>query len=44
MPQVFHVSDRICVMRQGRVMKELKTVDTTMDEVVSLITGSLNVE
>ena len=44
MPQVFHLSDRICVMRQGRVMKELKTVDTTMDEVVSLITGSLNVE
>ena len=44
MPQVFHVSDRICVMRQCRVMKELKTVDTTMDEVVSLITGSLNVE
>ena len=44
MLQVFHVSDRICVMRQGRVMKELKTVDTTMDEVVSLITGSLNVE
>lgn len=44
MPRVFHVSDRICVMRQGRVMKELKTVDTTMDEVVSLITGSLNVE
>ena len=44
MPQVFHVSDRICVMRQSRVMKELKTVDTTMDEVVSLITGSLNVE
>lgn len=44
MPQIFHVSDRICVMRQGRVMKELKTVDTTMDEVVSLITGSLNVE
>ena len=44
MPQVFHVSDRIWVMRQGRVMKELKTVDTTMDEVVSLITGSLNVE
>ena len=44
LPQVFHVSDRICVMRQGRGMKELKTVDTTMDEVVSLITGSLNVE
>lgn len=35
MPQVFHVSDRICVMRQGRVMKELKTVDTTMDEVIN---------
>lgn len=44
MPQVFHVSDRICVMRQGKVMKELRTVDTTMDEVVSLITGSINME
>lgn len=44
LPQVFHISDRICVMRQGRVMKELLTKETTMDEVVSLITGAISVE
>ena len=44
LPQVFHISDRICVMRQGKVMRELLTEDTTMDEVVSLITGALSVE
>ena len=31
-------------MRQGKVMRELLTEDTTMDEVVSLITGALSVE
>lgn len=41
MAQVFRISDRICVMRQGKVMSELKTKYTTMDEVVGLITGSL---
>lgn len=44
LPQVFHISDRICVMRQGQVMKELLTKETTMDEVVSLITGVISVE
>lgn len=44
LPQVFHISDRICVMRQGQVMKELLTKETTMDEVVSLITGAISVE
>lgn len=42
--QVFHISDRICIMRQGKVIKELQTADTTSDEVVSLITGAINVE
>ncbi len=41
MAQVFQISDRICVMRQGKVMSELKTMNTTMDEVVGLITGSV---
>ena len=41
MAQVFQISDRICVMRQGKVMSVLKTKDTTMDEVVGLITGSI---
>lgn len=39
LPQVFHISDRICVMRQGKAVKEFMTCDTTMDIVVSLITG-----
>lgn len=38
---VFKISDQICIMRQGNVIKQLKTVDTTMDEVVSLITGTI---
>ena len=41
MQHVFHISDRICVMRQGKVVKELKVPETSMDEVVSLITGSV---
>jgi len=40
LPQVFHISDRICVMRQGKVIGELRTEDTTMDEVVAMITGA----
>ena len=44
LPQVFYISDRICVMRQGKVIKELKTQDTTMDEVVSMITGAITTD
>ena len=44
LPQVFHISDRICVMRQGMVIKELLTAETNMDEVVSMITGAVSVE
>jgi ABC-type sugar transport system ATPase subunit len=43
MPQVFNISDRICVMRHGQVIKELKTEDTSMDEVVSMITGAAGI-
>ena len=41
MQHVFHISDRICIMRQGKVVKELKSKETSMDEVVSFITGSV---
>lgn len=41
LPQVFHISDRICVMRQGNIISELLTKDTDMDEVVSMITGAV---
>ena len=44
LPHVFHISDRICVMRQGKVIKELITEETNMDEVVSMITGAFNIE
>ncbi len=44
LPQVFSISDRICVMRQGKVIKELKTEDTVMDEVVAMITGAVAVD
>ena len=44
LPHVFYISDRICVMRQGKVIKELKTQDTTMDEVVSMITGAITTD
>lgn len=40
LPQVFHISDRICIMRQGKVIEELMVKDTSMDEVVALITGA----
>ena len=44
LPHVFYISDSICVMRQGKVIKELKTQDTTMDEVVSMITGAITTD
>lgn len=44
LPQVFHISDRICVMRQGKVIKELQTEVTSMDEVVAMITGAVTVD
>lgn len=44
MPHVFEISDRICVMRQGRIVKCLHTPETDMEQVVSLITGSITAE
>jgi ABC-type sugar transport system ATPase subunit len=38
--QVFNISDRICVMRQGFAVGTVRTDTTTDEEVVRLITGS----
>jgi fructose transport system ATP-binding protein len=40
MPQVFDVTDRIFVLRHGMHAGTVKTLDTTMDEVIKLITGA----
>ncbi|MEN9821793.1 MAG: hypothetical protein RLZ04_219 [Actinomycetota bacterium] len=37
--QVFRVSDRIAVMRQGRLVANLVTADSSGDELLALITG-----
>ena len=38
---VFEVTDRIVVLRQGRIEADLKTVETQMRDVVSHIVGAL---
>ena len=43
LPQVFSIADRICVMRHGNVITEKRTDETSMDEIVSLITGAISV-
>lgn len=43
LPQVFEISDRICVMRHGKVVCIVKTADTTMEEIVAMITGAVNI-
>lgn len=43
LPQVFQIADRICIMRHGNIIREVLTAETTMDEVVSMITGAINV-
>lgn len=37
--QVFRISDRIAVMRQGRLVDHLRTAETSGDELLALITG-----
>lgn len=37
---VFHIADKILVMRHGQVIAEKNRESTTMDEVVTLITGA----
>jgi D-xylose transport system ATP-binding protein len=39
MAQAFQVADRIVVVRQGKVAGDLKTRETSPDEIVQLITG-----
>jgi len=40
MQDIFEVSDRIVVLRQGRKVGDLPRAETCMDEVVALITGA----
>lgn len=42
LPQVFEISHRICVMRHGQVVAVVRTEETTMEEVVAMITGAVN--
>lgn len=44
MPQAFQVADRIVVIRQGVVAGDVRTRDTTPDEVIGLITGEATLE
>jgi ABC-type sugar transport system ATPase subunit len=37
---VFSISDRICVLRNGRLVKDFRTENTNPDQVVGFITGS----
>jgi simple sugar transport system ATP-binding protein len=37
--QVFHLSDRICVLRRGQQIGVRKTADTDKNEIISMITG-----
>ncbi|MGI5824861.1 MAG: ATP-binding cassette domain-containing protein [Bacillota bacterium] len=39
-PQVFKLSDRICVMRQGSVVDIVDTPSVTTEDIVSMITGA----
>jgi D-xylose transport system ATP-binding protein len=41
MAQAFQVADRIVVIRQGRVVGDVKRLKTSPDEVVQMITGDL---
>jgi len=43
LPQVFEISDRICVMRHGKVVGIVNTADTAMEEAVAMITGVVNI-
>ncbi|MGI6677654.1 MAG: ATP-binding cassette domain-containing protein [Dehalobacterium sp.] len=42
LPQVFEISDRICVMRHGRIVGKVKTTETDMEDIVAMITGAVN--
>jgi ABC-type sugar transport system ATPase subunit len=40
MDQVFDISDRICVMRQGEIVGQVKTDEVDPQDVVAMITGA----
>jgi simple sugar transport system ATP-binding protein len=39
LPEVFQVAERITVMRLGRVVARLRTQDSSVDQIVSMMTG-----
>ncbi len=39
-PQVFHLSDFVCVMRQGSVVDVVRTASVNTEDIVSMITGA----
>jgi ABC-type sugar transport system ATPase subunit len=39
LPEIIHMSDRIVVMRQGRIAGELARADATQEAVMALATG-----
>ncbi len=43
LPEVFAVADRITVLRLGRTITTLNTKDTTLESVVGMMTGALDV-
>jgi simple sugar transport system ATP-binding protein len=43
LPEVFAVADRITVLRLGRTITTLKTFETSLDAVVGMMTGALQV-
>jgi ABC-type sugar transport system ATPase subunit len=40
MPQVMDVADRILVLFHGRLIKQLITADTSVEEIIMWITGA----
>lgn len=42
--QVFKITDRICVLRRGRLAGERRTADSSPQEVVGMITGAIGAE
>jgi simple sugar transport system ATP-binding protein len=43
LPEVFAVSDRITVLRLGRTITTMNTADTSLEAIVGMMTGALEV-
>ncbi|MCF6463916.1 ATP-binding cassette domain-containing protein [Clostridium sp. Cult1] len=41
--QVFQIADKICVMRQGKIVDMVKTDEINMNDIVSMITGATDI-